>query len=326
MSWLGGLFGGAVKPVADAAGRYGEAREGRKARQAEAWAVAQVAAATWRPWLAKATGICLVVYAAVTALMVLASFVGQAAGWSWATVEPNGPLDLVWARWTALGSELFGYAALFITTFAAGRSAEKVASNMTGRGLPVSAQGFFGGLDQAPAGRTAVPGHAVRREPARPPAGPVQRMPGLMPAASAAPTSGFRFSARSLERLADAHPDLQRLAHRALELSPHDFGITETLRTMERQRDLVAAGKSWTMNSRHLQVPACALDHVIYLPGGTITWDVDLYRATVAAFKQASEELGVPIVCGADWSTRDFVHIELDRASYPDTPIDVDLA
>ena len=43
-----------------------------------------------------------------------------------------------------------------------------------------------------------------------------------------------------------------KVTRRALEISEVDFGITEGLRSRYRQKQLVATGKSQTMNSRHL--------------------------------------------------------------------------
>lgn len=126
----------------------------------------------------------------------------------------------------------------------------------------------------------------------------------------------FLFSRDSLEKLRGVHPALVVVASRALLYSPVDFRITEGMRTKERQAQLVKDGKSQTMNSRHLQ--GMALDFVA-LPGGKVSWDLPYYRQIADAFKKASQELGIPIVCGIDWkSFVDGPHIELDRAVYPD--------
>ena len=140
-----------------------------------------------------------------------------------------------------------------------------------------------------------------------------------------------KFSKRSEERMAGVHPDLVRIARRALELSPVDFGITEGLRTVERQRQLVAAGASKTMKSRHLT--GHALDVVAYV-GSEVRWDWSLYLKIAAAFKNASEEIGTPLRWGGSWKNmRDMAspitaaalsrtfpdgpHYELDITAYP---------
>ncbi|WP_050875035.1 M15 family metallopeptidase, partial [Yersinia frederiksenii] len=65
-------------------------------------------------------------------------------------------------------------------------------------------------------------------------------------------TSNFRFSQRSENNLKGINPDLLKVVRRALEISAVDFSVIEGLRTIERQKELVATGKSQTMNSRHI--------------------------------------------------------------------------
>ncbi len=64
--------------------------------------------------------------------------------------------------------------------------------------------------------------------------------------------NNFRFSQRSENNLKGVNPALVQVVRRALELSIVDFGVTEGLRTVERQKELVAKGASQTMNSRHI--------------------------------------------------------------------------
>lgn len=126
----------------------------------------------------------------------------------------------------------------------------------------------------------------------------------------------FRFSQRSKDRLVGVHPDLVKVATRALELTPVDFGITEGVRSLETQKKYVAEGKSQTMKSRHLH--GFAVDVVAY-PKDKDTWNMKYYRMIADAFKQAGRELGVPVVCGVYWVTfKDGPHIELDKKVYPD--------
>ena len=125
----------------------------------------------------------------------------------------------------------------------------------------------------------------------------------------------FKFSARSTRNLKGVHPDLVRVALRAIAITDLDFGVTEGLRTIERQRELVAAGASRTMNSRHLT--GHAID-VVALIGGEGRWDWPLYAQLALHFKKAASDVGVPIVWGGDWKTfRDGPHYELPRKKYP---------
>lgn len=123
--------------------------------------------------------------------------------------------------------------------------------------------------------------------------------------------NNFKFSQRSEKNLTGVRPELVAVTRRALQLSEVDFGITEGLRTLERQKQLYAEGKSQTLNSRHLTGEA--VDVVAYL-GSQISWDFPLYRKISEAFKQAAAELNTPIEWGGDWKTLiDGPHFQLKR-------------
>lgn len=125
----------------------------------------------------------------------------------------------------------------------------------------------------------------------------------------------FVFSARSRRALAGVHPDLVAVAEDALALSPIDFRVIEGLRSPARQAELVRAGASRTLNSRHLT--GHAID-VVALVEGKVRWDWPLYPRIAAAFKQAARARGVKLVWGGDWARlRDGPHFELDRKAYP---------
>jgi peptidoglycan LD-endopeptidase CwlK len=124
------------------------------------------------------------------------------------------------------------------------------------------------------------------------------------------------WSTRSLKALDGIHPDLRRVFDRALQESPLDFVVIEGLRTVERQRQLVRAGASKTMASRH--ITGHAVDIVPVGPNGKIAFDWPLYHRIAPAVKAAAKAEGVAIVWGGDWkSFRDGPHFELDRRVYP---------
>lgn len=119
---------------------------------------------------------------------------------------------------------------------------------------------------------------------------------------------------QSLSRLDGVHPDLRRVVMRAAEISPLEFVITEGLRSLKRQRELVEAGASRTYNSRQLSGMAIDFAPIV---GGGLTWKWPPFRIVASAFKQASRELGIPIAWGGDWRDfKDGPHIELDRRVY----------
>jgi peptidoglycan L-alanyl-D-glutamate endopeptidase CwlK len=125
----------------------------------------------------------------------------------------------------------------------------------------------------------------------------------------------FRISKRSLARLEGVHPDLVAVVHAAMARTRVDFMITEGRRSLARQKELVAAGASRTMNSRHLT--GHAVD-VAALVGGEVRWDWPLYGVVAEAFKAAAVDLKTTIIWGGDWPKfRDGPHFELARKAYP---------
>lgn len=126
-----------------------------------------------------------------------------------------------------------------------------------------------------------------------------------------------KYSQRSLNSLRGIHPDLRRVIDRALQESPLDFVVIEGLRSVDRQKQLVASGASRTMNSRH--ITGHAVDLMPIGPNGP-AFDWPLYDELGPAVKQAAEKEGVALDWGGDWkSFRDGPHFELDRAAYPET-------
>lgn len=125
----------------------------------------------------------------------------------------------------------------------------------------------------------------------------------------------FKLGPRSISRLRGVHPDLVKVVERAIQITPVDFTVLEGLRDPMRQRALVEAGASQTMNSRHLTGHAVDLGAWI---DDEVRWDWPLYHKIAAAMKQAAKELDVSIVWGGDWkSFKDGPHFELARKEYP---------
>lgn len=128
--------------------------------------------------------------------------------------------------------------------------------------------------------------------------------------------SKFRLSKRSEENLRGVHPDLVKVVHRALEITDIDFMVIEGKRNEARQRQLVASGKSQTMNSRHLTGHAvdCAP-----LVNNHIPWnDWSYFKKVADAMMQAAKEFGVDIEWGGNWKTfKDGPHFQLTHKTYP---------
>ncbi len=134
---------------------------------------------------------------------------------------------------------------------------------------------------------------------------------------------GYRLGTRSLQNLSGVHPDLVDVVKRAIEITEQDFSVIEGIRNIERQRQLVKAGKSTTMNSRHLTGHAA---DVMPYPlnadhdgdGRPNIEDWDAYYPVADAMKQAAEELSISLEWGGDWkSFPDGPHYQLSWKDYP---------
>lgn len=120
---------------------------------------------------------------------------------------------------------------------------------------------------------------------------------------------------RSKNSLKGVHPDLVKIFTRAYALAEVKPTVTEGLRTVARQRQLVAKGASQTMNSRH--ITGHALD-VAFIVGKQVRWDWPLYKTFADVMKRAAKELNLPIEWGGDWkSFKDGPHFQLPHSKYP---------
>ena len=132
-----------------------------------------------------------------------------------------------------------------------------------------------------------------------------------------------QWTSRSLTNLHGIHPDLRRVMDRALQEAPFAFVVTEGMRTIGRQRELVRIGASKTLNSRHLT--GHAVDLVPYVDidkDGKVEveemYSWPLYYKLAPVIKAAADKEDVAIVWGGDWvKFRDGPHWELDRRVYP---------
>lgn len=125
----------------------------------------------------------------------------------------------------------------------------------------------------------------------------------------------FRLGDRSRSRLRGVHPDLVGVVERAIQITEVDFTVLEGLRTLERQKQLLAAHATTTLRSRHLTGHAVDLGAWV---NGEVRWDWPLYYKIADAMKAAAAEIRQPIEWGGDWrSFKDGPHWQLPWASYP---------
>lgn len=124
----------------------------------------------------------------------------------------------------------------------------------------------------------------------------------------------FYLGEKSLSKLIGVHPDLAKVVNLAITKSPVDFIVTEGVRSIERQKQLVAAGASRTMNSRHITGHAVDLAAMV---DHEVRWDWPLYSKIAQAMKDAAIELKVTIQWGGDWKMfKDGPHFQLHPKFY----------
>ena len=125
------------------------------------------------------------------------------------------------------------------------------------------------------------------------------------------------FSQRSIKAMIGVHPDLVKVAYRALERGDSDFTVIEGVRTLEKQREYFANGASKTMKSYHLLHEdgfGHALDIYPYYDGSVqCEAPYAKFKEISVAMKSAAKELGVTITWGGDWkSFQDTPHYQIE--------------
>lgn len=111
----------------------------------------------------------------------------------------------------------------------------------------------------------------------------------------------FQLGASSRRNLQGVHSDLVGVVERAIGMTDCDFSVTEGLRSAARQAELVRAGASQTLQSRH--ITGHAVDLAAYV-GGRLSWDWPLYYQIADAVRAAAKVEGVPIRWGGIWDRR----------------------
>jgi peptidoglycan L-alanyl-D-glutamate endopeptidase CwlK len=112
----------------------------------------------------------------------------------------------------------------------------------------------------------------------------------------------FTLSKRSHDRLFGVNPRLVAVVNTAIGITKVDFGVTEGLRTRETQEAYVKAGKSQTMDSKHLT--GHAVDLVAFV-NGAVSWELNLYDDIAEAMRIAAKEHDLPLRWGAAWNIAD---------------------
>jgi hypothetical protein len=109
------------------------------------------------------------------------------------------------------------------------------------------------------------------------------------------------------ERLKGVDPRLVAVVEAASKSVPFDILVVEGLRTLERQKQLYAQGRTtpgkivtWTLKSKHID--GKAVDIVPLKKDGTIDWnDVKSFDQLASAMVEASHQVKIKVRSGADW-------------------------
>ena len=138
----------------------------------------------------------------------------------------------------------------------------------------------------------------------------------------------IKLSKASEEKLKGVHPDLIRVVRKAALLCDQPFIVFEGVRTVERQRSLIAKGFSKLKNpfrSRHVPTKDAkyglvshAVDLVPLNANGKPVWDWKLIPPIARAMKTAASSEHVSLEWGGEWKTfKDGVHWQLPWKLYP---------
>lgn len=124
----------------------------------------------------------------------------------------------------------------------------------------------------------------------------------------------FQFSQTSKQKLQTVDLRLQILMEKVLNLSTIDFGITEGIRTVEKQQEVYKNGKSQldgvTQKSKHQL--GLAVDIICYDPKTKkATYEQKYYYYLAGIIQQLAQTLGYQVTWGGWWSFEDCCHWEL---------------
>lgn len=138
----------------------------------------------------------------------------------------------------------------------------------------------------------------------------------------------YKLGERSLKNLDGVHPNLVKVMKVAIVNSPVDFTITEGVRTLKRQQELYAQGRTkpgikvtnadGIKNKSNHQAKADGFGHAVDLYPFFLGQVQVNHKDTIKNLKLISDhikkvakELGIGITWGGDWKFVDCPHFEL---------------
>ena len=132
----------------------------------------------------------------------------------------------------------------------------------------------------------------------------------------------FKLSQKSLNNLKGVNEKLITVVHDAIKITTVDFMVGEGLRTLERQKLLVAQKKSKTLKSKH--ITGHAVDLWAYVKGN-ISWDLKYYYDIAHAMRDSAIKNDVILTWGAVWdkSLNLILNTELEPTLYRERREDI---
>lgn len=116
----------------------------------------------------------------------------------------------------------------------------------------------------------------------------------------------YSFGTRSKKQLEKVHPQLADTLEAAICESPYDFGITEGVRSPDRQLELYECGKSKLKVSKH-QIQDTGYGHavdIVVYKNGKVSWEVEHYLEVLEHIKY--KDCRGTLRYGAFWDTADY--------------------
>jgi len=115
----------------------------------------------------------------------------------------------------------------------------------------------------------------------------------------------YKLGSTSRKNLIGVHPLLVRCVELAIDTTKQDFTVYEGLRSLSRQKKLLAQGYTRTLKSKHLRQSdgyGHAVDLVPWVNGKAV-WEWPLIYPIRDAMKDAARRLGLQdrIEWGGDW-------------------------
>lgn len=102
----------------------------------------------------------------------------------------------------------------------------------------------------------------------------------------------YKLGLRSMKNLANVHNELRIILETAIMLTQVDFTVTEGHRSIERQLELYAAGKTTVKKGKHNSLPSMAIDFIACVKGKPeLAYDKSHLMYLVGVFTATAELL-----------------------------------